>query len=278
MFSLRRDGNAQLDSYEGMDHAVVIPADYEGHPVTVIADNAFSWQSSIQSVVIPETVTVLGEAAFSWCESLRSVSIPASVRVIGEWCFIGCSDLQSVVVPPSVKKINYSTFQSCVSLTSISLPSQLQSIGPEAFSECRSLKKIDFPASLKSIGECAFASCESLSTLRLPDQLTEIGTNAFSGCSSLDSFKLSENHPVFLARDGVLMNHVERKLLFYPFHRRAKTYEVPDGILTIGEEAFAGCVFLESVILPSSVSSSATSPCFTVRWSVFSKTRRMALL
>ena len=91
LFSIRRDGNAQLDSYEGNETHIVIPAQYEGRPVTVIADNAFSWLTSIQSVVIPETVTTLGEAAFSWCESLVSVSIPQTVKTIGEWCFIGCS-------------------------------------------------------------------------------------------------------------------------------------------------------------------------------------------
>ena len=68
LFSVRRDGTAQLDSYEGKEVHIVIPDQYEGKPVTAIADNAFSWLSGIQSVVIPETVTVLGEASFSWCE------------------------------------------------------------------------------------------------------------------------------------------------------------------------------------------------------------------
>lgn len=41
LFSIRRDGTAQLDSYEGKDSQIVIPDHYEGKPVTVIADNAF---------------------------------------------------------------------------------------------------------------------------------------------------------------------------------------------------------------------------------------------
>ena len=136
LFSIRRDGNVQLDSYEGKDAHVVIPDHYEGKPVTTIADNAFSWLSSIRSVVIPDTVTSLGEAAFSWCESLESIDIPQTVRTIGEWCFIGCSSLKRISIPPSVKKINYSTFQSCSSLSTVSLPDSLHLIGPEAFAEC----------------------------------------------------------------------------------------------------------------------------------------------
>ena len=76
IFSLRRDGSAQLDEYTGTGADVMIPPVYDGHPVTVIADNAFSWQSSVRTVMIPDSVTVLGEAAFSWCESLTSVEIP----------------------------------------------------------------------------------------------------------------------------------------------------------------------------------------------------------
>ena len=42
-FSRRRDGNYQVDSYEGASPVVHIPSEYEGKPVTAIADNAFSW-------------------------------------------------------------------------------------------------------------------------------------------------------------------------------------------------------------------------------------------
>ena len=64
LFSVRKDGNAQLDSYEGNNAHVVIPSRYDGKPVTAIAENAFAWQSGIKTVVIPDTVTILGEAAF----------------------------------------------------------------------------------------------------------------------------------------------------------------------------------------------------------------------
>ena len=90
IFSLRQDGSAQLDEYTGTGPDVVIPSVHEGHPVTAVADNAFSWHGTVRSVTVPGSVTELGEAAFSWCESLVSVEIPDSVTSIGEWCFIGC--------------------------------------------------------------------------------------------------------------------------------------------------------------------------------------------
>ena len=93
VFSRRRDGSVQLDSYEGNESILKIPAEYEGHPVTQIGDNAFSW-SGVRNVVIPASVTQIGEACFSWCEDLVRIEIPETVRIIGEWAFIGCSSLK----------------------------------------------------------------------------------------------------------------------------------------------------------------------------------------
>ena len=112
-FTKKRDGSYRLDGYEGASAIISIPSEYEGRPVTSIADNAFSWSDRIRKVSIPDTVTQIGEAAFSWCESLQEVEIPDSVKVIGEWAFIGCLSIRNIRLPQGLKKINYSTFQSC---------------------------------------------------------------------------------------------------------------------------------------------------------------------
>ena len=252
LFSIRRDGTAQLDSYEGKDSQIVIPDHYEGKPVTVIADNAFSWLSGIQSVVIPETVVTLGEAAFSWCESLVTVSIPQTVKTIGEWCFIGCSSLKSVSVPPLVRKINYSTFQSCSSLSTVYLPDSLHLIGPEAFAECRSLRFITLPKNLAELGENAFASCDALTSINIPSHLQKIGSGAFSGCVALSSITVAPDHPIFMSDDNVLINRKDKRLIFYPFEKHDHDYIVPDTVAVIDEEAFAkalGTGFIEGIFL-----------------------------
>ena len=106
-FSRKRDGSYQLDKYDGASAVLSIPSEYEGHPVTSIADNAFSWSEHIRKVTIPESITQIGEAAFSWCESLQEVDMPDSVKVIGEWAFIGCLSMKSIRLPEGLKKINY---------------------------------------------------------------------------------------------------------------------------------------------------------------------------
>jgi hypothetical protein len=87
--------------------------------VTSIGDRAFSYCSSLTSVVIPNGVTNIGEWTFSYCSSLTSVVIPNGVTNIGECAFSGCNSLASVTIPNSVTNIGEYSFAGCNSLTSV---------------------------------------------------------------------------------------------------------------------------------------------------------------
>ena len=105
VFSRKRDGTFQLESCDSPDANLFIPAEYEGRPVTSIAENAFSWCYQIRRAVIPDSVTSIGEGAFSWCESLEEIVIPDSVRTIEDWAFTGCQSLRSIRLPDGIRKI-----------------------------------------------------------------------------------------------------------------------------------------------------------------------------
>ena len=64
----------------------------------IIGEDAFSYCSSLTSVIIPSSVTEIGEGAFFVCSSLTSVNIPSSVTSIEESAFSGCSGLRSIYV------------------------------------------------------------------------------------------------------------------------------------------------------------------------------------
>ena len=66
---------------------------------------------------IPNSVTSIGYYAFSYCSSLTSVVIPNSVTSIGDYAFDGCSSLTSVEIPNSVTSIGSGPFDGCSSLT-----------------------------------------------------------------------------------------------------------------------------------------------------------------
>jgi len=75
--------------------AVVIPATYNGKPVTKIGMWAFS-DSSITAVTIPASITSIGVGAFSGCTGLTSITIPASVTELYYGVFRFCDGLFSV--------------------------------------------------------------------------------------------------------------------------------------------------------------------------------------
>ena len=70
----------------------------------------------ITSYTIKEGTEVICNFAFGWCTSLQSIVIPDSVTEIGKEAFYGCSSLQSIVIPESVTEIGDETFKYCSSL------------------------------------------------------------------------------------------------------------------------------------------------------------------
>ena len=107
---------------------------------------------------------------------------------------------------------------------------------------------ISFNGDVTMIGEIAFFSCSSLTSITIPDSVTEIGINAFAFCDSLTEFKGK------FAKDNGRIWVIDGKLIaFAP--AGVTEYTIPNGVTTIGEEAFYTCSSLTSVTIPDSVTS-----------------------
>jgi hypothetical protein len=167
-------------AYYGDESIVHIP---DG--VTSIGESAFSWCTSLTSVVIPEGVTSIGKSAFGYCKSLTSVVIPESVTSIGREAFQKCESLTSVVIPESVTSIGGLAFYGCSSLTGVVLPEGVTSIGVWAFHGCSSLTSVVIPEGVTCIERGAFEGCTSLTSVVLPESVTSVEEEAFFKCSEL---------------------------------------------------------------------------------------------
>lgn len=75
-----------VKSYMG-DTVAVIPGEYDGKPVTAIADNAFSGCSHVTQVEVQEGITSIGNSAFYGCSSLQVLALPDSLTSIGANAF-----------------------------------------------------------------------------------------------------------------------------------------------------------------------------------------------
>ena len=128
-------------------------------------------------------------------------------------------------------------------------------IGDYAFSYCTGLTSVTIPNSVTAIGDEAFYRCEWLTSVTIPDSVVTIGNNPFCYCSSLASIRVSPDQPAFAVIDGVLFGKEDKRLICYPEGLSASSYEIPKGIVAIGDEAFYECRSLNAIIIPDSVTS-----------------------
>ena len=112
-YTLNEDGTAAVSGREKdrpqVMSRLVIPAELDGHPVTSVADFAFQHWTSLESVVLPDTVTAIGNSAFAYCDLLESINFPEGLQTIGDEAFFS-SNLQAVTVPDSVTSIGQYAF------------------------------------------------------------------------------------------------------------------------------------------------------------------------
>jgi hypothetical protein len=219
-----------------------------------IGDYAFDSCSNLTNVTIPDSVTSIGYLTFAYCTSLTNVTIPDSVTSIGGWDFEGCTSLTNVTIPNTVTTVGEYAFEGCTSLTNVTIPNTVTTVGDGAFADCFSLTSVNIGDSVTSIGDYAFFGCSSLTSVNIGDSVTSIGDYAFRGCSSLTNIAVDAANPAYASLGGVLFNNALSTLIEYPLGL-AGNYVIPNGVTTIGYEAFMNCSKLTSVAFGDSVTS-----------------------
>ena len=97
LYRLKEDGkSAEVYGYDltSIGH-IIVQNEYQGVPVTAIADYAFA-ETNVGRIVLPETITYIGKWAFFECVYLKSVNIPDSVTEIDEYAFHSCNSLPNI--------------------------------------------------------------------------------------------------------------------------------------------------------------------------------------
>ena len=223
MYAVSTDGTyAEVVDYTGTSLRVNIAAEYNGVPVTRIADRAFL-NKSITYVTIPDSVTSIGEHAFEKCSSLESVMLGENSKLesIGSDAFYDCSSLTSITIPDSVTSIGDNAFFFCslkyneydnvyylgnesnpyavlvrartTSITSCTIHSATKYIYSDAFYNCRDLMSITIPDGVTTIDNEAFEECTGLTSITIPDSVTSMGVETFSGCIRLESITIPDS-------------------------------------------------------------------------------------
>lgn len=152
-----------------------------------------------------------------------------------------------------VTEIGEGAFGHLADLTSVTIPNSVISIGRNAFNSCYKLSEISIPDSVTNIGFRAFFLCNSLTDITIPASVTTIGESAFSGCESLTKIDVDTNNSNYKSVDGVLFTNDLSSLICYPCGKTSKSYNIPNGVISIENKSFYGCKILNHVFISNSV-------------------------
>ncbi len=248
---------------------------------TVVCDYIFSGCTSIEEVIIPDTVLTIGIAPISGANiksidlpdnlvsigesafedtSLESIVIPDTVTTLGDYCFKQCSQLSDVVLPKGITAIPASAFRYCTSLKKIEIPESVVEICDYAFADT-GFVEFDVPDSVESVQGAVFAHCENLVRVSIPDSVTNFGgAVCFTDCVNLKEVTLGEG--ITYIPDAAFSGCTSLEQIELPknlvsigdrvFENCTSLTEVvmPEGMQEIGVQAFQGCTALTEMVLP----------------------------
>lgn len=248
------DGYAVVGFEEGCtDTTVVIPAKFDGKPVTEIGAEAFFQNDTIEEVVLPKSIKRIGEYSFYNCPALRTFTLPDGITELGEGAFAYCNAIESVHIPASVETFGIGVFMGDEGLTSATLEEGLSHVGEYLFSTCTALSSVNLPEGITRIEYAAFQSCAALTEIAFPASLVDIEAYAFYGTGienvvtpqglrhiGSDAFGSS-------AVKTVTLNNGLRSIAQFAFSSTAiESIDIPDTVTDLGIQCFYKCKNLKS--------------------------------
>ena len=133
--------------YEGTPTSVVIPETVQYNDniylVTELAIEAFNGCTTLESVVMPNSITSTWYDIFRGCTSLKDVTLSNSLRLLQYGIFAECTALENIVIPESVKTVDMGAFENCTLLKNVKILNLEAKIDDNAFKGCTALEKIE---------------------------------------------------------------------------------------------------------------------------------------
>ena len=249
---------------------------------------AICGNSTIQSLVIGESVREIGSEAFTNCNSLEQIQINnidafASIKfndtpqkgrylydeegnvitslvlqgsLISSKAFSGVHGIESITLDDNVISVESNAFNEVPSLKTVKIMGSNTTWGSGVFGNNLQLEEIELNQ-LNSIGHRMIESCPAIKSLSCPN-VKNIGENAFDGCNNLENI----NAPILSSLGSHAFANTKLNTINLPLISKVGNYvfsncnsllNVDFGvkISTLGENIFDECKNLSSVTIKS---------------------------
>ena len=139
-------------------------------------------------------------------------------------------------------------YENCKTLESVSIWGA-DKIGEYAFAGCTNLREVSITGGLEIIEDYAFFNCSALQSIVIPD-CARIEKHAFDGAFS--SRVPGESVNLYLSEEEKWLINIEKGILI-EYKGNDPRVVIPDGVITVDNDAFCNCKFLQSVVVPDSI-------------------------
>ena len=249
-------GNTNSSAYLGSDTDVVVPSTLDGYDVVSIGQYTFKGKTTLESIVIPNTVNTIANNVFQDCTNLATVTFGNSVGIIGPYAFYNCTSLESISLPASLQTIGERAFQGCNKITYLDMGSGVTTLGVACFAYLSSLENVTIGSSVQTINSDVFYGCSNLKGVTFPSSVTSVSSNVFRYCNSLNAIHISDLAAwcnIVFNSGGMYSNPLELGHNLYLNGNLVTDLVIPDGITKINACAFQACTSITSVTIPDSV-------------------------
>ena len=195
----------------------LVPRQYEG-----------SNDSSLITIITSEAIDTIPEWCFSRISSLKVVLLRGKDIVVESNAFYACKNLQTINLN-NVIECGENAFK-MTSIGSVRME-MCECIEDFAFANCTKLREVSLSESIKKIGDFAFSTDTALVKINVPNGV--IGSCCFMGCSKLKDVKLGN---VTVIGESAFLDCTSLKEI-----------TIPESVIEIKGEAFAGCSKLQIV-------------------------------
>jgi len=251
-----------LDGYTGNEADLIIPDVIGDCTVDILGLNAFNNTPGISSITLPSTLLQIEDGAISFCDDLTSITLNEGLLIIGDNCFSGNAELTEIVIPASVCYIGNNSFNNCSSLMQVTFEGECPVFAGVAFDWLPDGAVIRVPEDQLDAYSSAFSAMD------LSPVLQGSGANAPDYDFSCDpeKFVFDEETGTILFFNGYDVRvDIPAEIAGVPVraidadafaNQQYLCYlTLPEGLETIGENAFESCYRLVHVEFPSTLKS-----------------------